>query len=113
MSKLIEGCRQGCERAALELQYYHLITENALELSFPNVEMALRIYLSLMVSNCTGKRSFSKLKRIKNELRSSMGQDRLNNLTLMSIESEVLREIDISSIIKQFAQAKSQKCKLF
>ena len=30
---------------------------------FANVEIAFRIYLSLMVSNCTGERSFSKLRR--------------------------------------------------
>lgn len=32
---------------------------------FPNVEIALRIFLSMMVTNCSGERSFSKLKRIK------------------------------------------------
>ena len=30
--------------------------------SFPNVEIALRMYLILMVTNCSGERSFSKLK---------------------------------------------------
>ena len=32
--------------------------------SFPNVEIALRTNLILMVTNCSGKRSFSKLKYI-------------------------------------------------
>ena len=41
--------------------------------TFPNIEIALRIYLSLMVSNCSCERSFSKLKRIKNELRNRIG----------------------------------------
>lgn len=39
-----------------------------------------------------------------------MGQNRLNNLILMSIEHELLREIDISSIINIFAHVKSRKC---
>ncbi|KAJ8897987.1 hypothetical protein PR048_003347 [Dryococelus australis] len=38
-----------------------LITENSLECCFPNVKTALRIYLSLMVTNCTGECLFSKL----------------------------------------------------
>ena len=38
-----------------------------------------------------------------------MGQNRLNNLTLMSTEHEPLHEIDISSI-NDFAHAKSRKC---
>ena len=38
-----------------------------IQTSFPNVFVALRIFLTLPVSNCEGERSFSKLKRIKNE----------------------------------------------
>ena len=91
-----------------EEQLYKLIRKNNLESTFPNVEIALRIYLSLMVSNCSGERSFSKLKRIKNELRTSMHQDRLNHLSLLSIEHELLREIDEKVIISKFASRKSR-----
>ena len=94
---------------ALELQFYKLIMEHSLESCFPNVEIVLRIYLSLMITNCSGERSFSTLKRIKSELRNMMGQDRLNNLTLMNIECNLLREIDLSSIISKFAHIKSRK----
>ena len=38
-----------------------------------------------------------------------MGQKRLNSLALMSIEHELLRAIDISSIIDKFAHANSRK----
>jgi hypothetical protein len=93
----------------VELQFYRLIIDNSLESCFPNVEIALRIYLSLMVTNCSGERSFSKLKLIKNELRSTMGQKRLNNLTLMSIEHKLLREMDTSYIINKFSHAKCRK----
>ena len=54
---------------------------------FTNVEILLRMYLCLMVTNCTGERSFSKLRRIKNAQRTTIGQGRLNMLTLMSIKS--------------------------
>ena len=50
-----------------EVQMYKLIKENGLESAYPNVNIVLRIYLSLMVTNCSGERSFSKLKRVKNE----------------------------------------------
>ena len=30
--------------------------------TFPNVEIALRIYLCMFATNCTGERSFSKLR---------------------------------------------------
>jgi len=44
----------------------------------PNVAVALRIILTMPVSVASGERSFSKLKIIKNYLRSSMNQERLS-----------------------------------
>ena len=88
---------------SLELRMYRLIVANNMEIVFPNTWIALRIYLSFMISNCSGERSISKLRRIKNELRSCMTQTRLNSLTLLSVESEILRNIDVSSLINDFA----------
>ena len=77
--------------------------------TFSNVEIALRIYLVLMVANCSGERSFSKLKLIKNRLRTSVVQDRLVNLAIMSIESDVMGDLDLSAIIEEFVMQKSRK----
>ena len=93
----------------VELQYYQLLTENSLDVCFPNLDIALRIYLSMMVTNCSAERSFSKLKRIKNELRNSMGKERLNYLSLISIENQLMHEIDIKQIIRKFAHQKSRR----
>ena len=46
-------------------ELYSLIKADGLESTFPNIEIALRIYLTMMPTNCTGKRSFSKLKIVK------------------------------------------------
>lgn len=88
---------------------YQLILEKNLESSFCNAEIALRIYLSMMVTNCSGERSFSKLKIIKNRLRSTMHQERLCNLILMSSESDILRQMDFDDIVNTFANKKSRK----
>ena len=56
---------------------YNLLIKQDLVSTFPNIEVTLRVYLCFMVSNCSGERTFSQLKRIKNELRSTMGQNRL------------------------------------
>ena len=69
---------------------YHIIKSDALESTFPNIEIALRMYLTLMPTKCTGERSFSKLKIIKNQLRNCMQQSRLAALALLSNESELL-----------------------
>ena len=77
-----------CEVARIAYMY-RLIVANKMEIVFQNTWIALRIYL--IISYCSGERSFSKLRRIKNELRSCMTQTRLNSLTLLSVESEILR----------------------
>ena len=51
---------------------YKLLKVIGGETSFSNVEILMRIYLSLFITNCSGERSFSRLKRIKNELRATM-----------------------------------------
>nr|XP_042894988.1 zinc finger MYM-type protein 1-like [Parasteatoda tepidariorum]XP_042895119.1 zinc finger MYM-type protein 1-like [Parasteatoda tepidariorum]XP_042899228.1 zinc finger MYM-type protein 1-like [Parasteatoda tepidariorum]XP_042901855.1 zinc finger MYM-type protein 1-like [Parasteatoda tepidariorum]XP_042906919.1 zinc finger MYM-type protein 1-like [Parasteatoda tepidariorum]XP_042909334.1 zinc finger MYM-type protein 1-like [Parasteatoda tepidariorum] len=93
-------------------EVYNLLKQNKIEDTFPNVEIALRIFLSMMVTNCSGERSFSKLKRIKNELRSTMLQERLNSLSLMSIECDILNTIDFEEVINDFAHLKSRRVPL-
>jgi len=92
---------------------YNILVTNKLEDAFPNISISLRIFLSLMITNCTGERSFSKLARIKNELRSSMLQERLNSLSLMCIENDTLLEINFDDIIDDFAHLKSRKKKFY
>jgi len=62
-----------------------------------------------MVTNCSAERSFSKLKLTESRLRTSMTQERLVNLAIMSIESDILCEIDFAAIINDVAAAKSKK----
>src|SRR4029434_8630730 len=59
-----------------------LIRERHLKSVYQNVDQALRIFLTLPVSNASGERSFSKLGIIKHRLRTSVCEDRLINLTL-------------------------------
>ena len=82
---------------------YKLIIDKRVKCSFPNVEIAL----ILMVTNCSGERSFSKLKYIKNMLR--MTKERVTHLSLMSIEYDILRETDFDDLITDFAQRKGRK----
>ena len=65
--------------------------------------MALRIFLTIPVSVASGERSFSKLKLIKNELRSAMGQDRLNNLAILAINNLTAKNLNYEHIIKKYA----------
>ena len=97
------------EDISFEQFMYQLIIDKQLKASFPNVEIVLRMYLVLMVTNCSAERSFSKLKIIKNRLRTTMADERLSHLALMSIEHDILSEIDFEDLIKEFAARKTRK----
>lgn len=99
-------------KSATVLELYQLIQDYNLKESFPNTDIVFRIFLTIPVTVATCERSFSKLKLIKNYLRSTMGQERLSNLAILSIEHEVAREIDFENVIDEFAAIKSRKVKL-
>ena len=76
---------------------------------FPNTCIALRIMLTVPVTVASGERSFSKLKLIKTYLRSTMNQERLTNLAILSIERDVARTMDYSSLLEIFSGAKKHE----
>ncbi|KAL4090089.1 hypothetical protein QTP88_024990 [Uroleucon formosanum] len=94
------------------LNMYKMIIDLNVTESFPNIERLLRLYLSLMCTNCTGERSFSRLKLLKNVLRSSLSQNNLQNLGILSIESEFVKSLNFEDVIQNFANEKSRKKEL-
>jgi hypothetical protein len=62
--------------------------------------------------NFSDERSFSKFKRIKNELRSTIRQDCLYHLMLMSLELEVLRDIELTELSEKVTKIKARKMSL-
>jgi len=85
-----------------ELFLYKLIIDKCVQDTCPNVAIALRMYLVLMVTNCSAARSFSKLKQIENRLRTSMTPGR------QSISSYHEHRVTHSVIISDFAVAQSR-----
>ena len=83
--------------------------QNDLQAKFPNIFIVTRILLTLPISVATGERSFSKLKIIKIYLRSAMLQERLSNISIISIEHEILDNLDTHDLISQFALNKARK----
>ena len=88
---------------------YSIIIFCHLDTSYPNVLVALRIYLVQMVANCTGERSFSVMGLVYTKLRSSMRQTRMSNLVLMSMNYDILRALDFTQVKKDFVNRKIRK----
>ena len=91
-----------------EATMYTSLIQNNMKDTFPNTEVVLRIYLSLMVSNCSGERSLSKLNLIKNHLR-TMSQQRLVSLSILLLEQDILKSLKIDEVLSTFASKKMRK----
>jgi hypothetical protein len=75
---------------------------------YPNVSVAYRILLTIPVTVASAERSFSKLKLLKNYLRSTMSQERLNGLAMCCIEKDILDSINLDTVLNDFASRKAE-----
>ena len=93
---------------------YGLLALNILEFVkktnwFPNVSIACRILLTVPVIVASTKRSFLKLKILKNNLRSSIFQECLNCLAMLSIEKDTLESIELDTVMSDFASRNARR----
>jgi len=86
-----------------------LVKFNNLASSFPEVITACFLFLTLPVTTATAERSFSKLKLIKNYLRTSMRQERLSDLSLLSIEAEKISQYFFSFVKNLYPHIRAPK----
>ena len=77
------------------------------------VDKLLRSYFTFPVTSATAERSFSSLCRIKTFLRSTMTQERLNNLFLLYVHSERTDALDLTAIAKDFISVNSRRMNYF
>jgi hypothetical protein len=77
--------------------------------SFGGIIVILKLYMTLPFTKTEGERSFSVLKRVKNHLRSTMSQERLSSLSVLSIESAISSSLDSTVLINSFASRKARK----
>ena len=91
------------------LDVLNFIFKSHLEQLFPNSVVAIKILNTLPVTVASGERSFSKLKLIKTYLRTTMTQDRLVDLSILSIEKELVEALEYDDMIEEFAKLKARK----
>ena len=82
--------------------YKIIVEDNIIEYIFPNGDIGFHIFLTLMVTNCSAHRSLSQLKYIKKNIRTTMQQGRLDALSLLGIEADMLHKINFEDLIKDF-----------
>ena len=75
---------------------------------YPNVYILLTILRTLPVSTAISERSFSTMGRLETYLRSSIGNERMTGLALLSIHKD--RQIDREKIIKKLYTLPVRRC---
>ena len=71
--------------------------------------LCLKLYFTISVSIASCEKSFSKLKMIAVYFRSTMNDDRLSVLSILSIERDYFQKLDFKDIIADFTSAKARK----
>ena len=80
---------------------------------YPNMSILYHIYLTLPISCAGAERSFSRLKFMKSYLRSTMTEEGLSGLSLLSIKRQFATELDYDKVMDYFAKMKPRRNKLF
>lgn len=79
---------------------------------YPNAKRVYQFLLALPVTVATNERCFSKLKLIKNKLRSTLTPDKMEWLILCSIERDLLENINLSNFAEEWSRLKKRRVKI-
>ena len=80
-----------------------LLELKPLSSAFPNLSRVVTIAMTIAVSTAQCERSFSTLKLIKNHLRSKMGDERLADMVILSIEQDLSAGINLEDVVDEFS----------
>lgn len=92
---------------------HHFRQENHLTVLLSELFKFLKIVMTIPVSTATAERSFSGLKRLKTLLRSTMGQLRLNSVSLLQIHKEVAAALDLDEVADDFISRNETRKRTF
>ena len=76
---------------------------------FSEVDKLVRLYFTIPITTATAERSFSTLRRIKTYLRSTMTEERLNNIMVLHAHKDLASDLDLVKIAKTFVAANSRR----
>lgn len=106
-----QSCKKTCKNCILCV-YLVLKKFNFHSKAYKCLYLAYKFILSLSVSQVACERSFSKLKTIKTRLRSSLSQDNLEACMMMSIEKDVLMEVNNEEVKNVLGSSNATMSKL-
>ena len=91
----------------------NFIQKELTEDSYPQYYKMVQLALTLPVGSATAERSFSAMRRIRNWLRSTMGQERFSSLALPNIESDLTGALVPEDIVLTYATTGNRRLLLY
>ena len=77
------------------------------------ISVILKLILVIPATNASSERSFSALKRLKTYLRTTMSQERLNNLMLIHTHKEITDSLSMVKVCNRFVSEKESRLRIF
>ena len=87
--------------------------ESHLKVLLPELFKFLKIFITIPVTSATAERAFSCLRRLKTYLRSTMGQQRLNSISLLHFHKNYVKDLDLEETIDDFISKNNQRQRTF
>ena len=80
-----------------------------LKLAFQNFIKTVQIAMTIGVTSAECERCFSALKIIKTYRRSTMNEDRLNDIAILSIEKDLSNQLDLDIVVQKFVSVEKNR----
>ena len=97
----------------MDIKTYIQSLSPGVQSSLSEVYKLLKLILVMPATNAVSERSALALRRLKNYLRSTMTQSRLNNLMLLHIHKERLDKLCLKSCLNEFVSSNEHRIQRF
>lgn len=88
---------------------YLAIISHELKTALPLTNLLCRLSQTAPVIVADNERSFSKLKLVKNYLKTTQEDSRLNNLVLLSSEKDLVNQVSLNKMTQKWATLKNRR----
>ncbi len=85
----------------------------AMRAMFQQIEVMVKLLLTLPCSSAEAERSFSAMRRLKTYLRGTMSQDRLNNLAILHVHRDLVQAVDMRLVANDFVKLNEKRRAVF
>ena len=83
------------------------------QVAFSEVLVAMKLLLVMPATNACSESTFSALRRLKNHLRATMSQQRLNNLLILHIHKDETDSLNLAEVGNEFVSVREPRLRMF